>query len=136
MVEHTTGTWLVLLDRETASDSLRELRAVGAVLATAPPRLALISAADPAPLRLVPGVRRVVDHLDESLLSLLDPEESVLARAFVRAPKDPAVRAGDGLSWDAAGFSPPDDLGDRTPRRAAPRHDPAQPEPDRAEPSM
>ena len=44
VVEHTTGTWLVLLDRDSASDSLRDLRAVGAaVLATAPPRLALVA---------------------------------------------------------------------------------------------
>ena len=36
VVEHTTGTWLVLLDRDSASDSLRDLRAVGAaVLASA-----------------------------------------------------------------------------------------------------
>ena len=136
MVETTTGTWLVLLDRDTASDSLRDLRAVGSVLATAPPRLALVAAADPAPLRLVRGVRRVVDHVDESLLSLLDPEESLLAQAFVRAPKDPAARPGEGLSWDATGFSPPDDPGDSGRRRAAPRHEPAHPEPDRSEPSM
>lgn len=136
MVDTSTSTWLVLLDPDAAPDPLRGLRAAGVVLATAPPRLALVAAADPAPLRLVPGVRRVVDSLDESLLGLLDPEEVLLARAFARPPKDPAARAGDGLSWDAAGFSAPDDQGDHTPRRAAPRHDPAQPEPDRAEPSM
>ena len=81
-------------------------------------------------------MRRVVDHLDDSLLSLLDPEESLLARAFVRAPKDPTARTGEGLSWDAAGFSPPDDLGDHTPRRAAPHPEPAHREPDSSEPSM
>ena len=135
-MDTSPGTWLVLLDPDGSSDSLVGLRAVGVVLATAPPRVALVAAADPAPLRLVPGVRRVVDARDESTLGRLDPEDAVLARAFARPAKDPTSRAGDGLAWDAAGFSPPDDPGDHTPRRAAPYPEPAHPEPDSSEPSM
>lgn len=75
-----------------------------------PPRLAIVEA-DPraqAAIRALPGVRSVTDGpLDEEILRDLTEAERLFAAGWV-ASRQPKVRAGDGLPWDAPGFDPPD----------------------------
>jgi hypothetical protein len=101
--------WLVVLDRGSSQAAVDALRAVGQVLSVTPPRLAVVEASDPAPLRAVSGVVAVRDSVDESLLGMLTFEEGVAARAFAYPRSSADARPGDGLAWDAPGFEPPDD---------------------------
>ena len=102
------GELLVLIDAEAFAETLRSLRATATVSHVLRPNLAVVSGASPDEVRGIPGVREVAagDLPDETLAALDDT-----ARTFVDAWRDrlrPRARRGDGLSWDAPGFEPPD----------------------------
>lgn len=83
---------------------------VARVVQRCPPRLAIVEADERAraALRALPGVRAVTDGpLDEETSRDLTQAERLFAAAWA-AGRQPRVRAGDGLAWDAPGFDPPD----------------------------
>lgn len=103
--------WLVLVDAEASPAVVAGLRTVADVRSVVPPRLVVAAAADPAAMEAVPGVREVLATVPESLLRTLSSEEALAARAFARRQATrgtPGPRPGEGLSWDAPGFEPPD----------------------------
>ena len=91
------------------------LRAIGQqyrVVSTAPPRLAVVEAEEgqvPA-LRQAPGVRMVVEgDIPPDLLAELTASERLFAQAWrMQATQAKGERRGEGLPWDAPGFTPPD----------------------------
>src|SRR5262245_17721963 len=90
-------------------DATDDLNRRGRVLASLPPRLFVIDAADAAAveLRAIPGIEAVLSCGDASLPASLSDAERLFAEAW-RAKGAPKQRAGEGKRWDAEGFLPPD----------------------------
>ena len=75
-----------------------------------PPRLAIIESDDDAraALRSAPGVLGVGEPaLPDAVRQRLTETEQVFVDAWVLGRR-PKTRPGDGLTWDAPGFEPPD----------------------------
>ena len=73
-----------------------------------PPRLAVVEADDTTLLRGAPGVVAVGDpELPDDVRAGLSDTERLFADAWVLG-RQPKVRPGEGLPWDAPGFQPPD----------------------------
>lgn len=103
---------LVLLSEEAPSQSLRQLRAQYRVTEEAPPRLIVVAAdrGDIEQLRTAPGIVAVIeDAIPTNVLESLSEAERLYADAWeARRQMGKKRRPGDGLSWDAEGFEPPD----------------------------
>lgn len=105
---------LVVLDEDAADAALEGLRNAFHVTQVAPPRLAVVEttkAEDEASLRSMPGVVAVTGaDVPVELMGRLRPEEELFVAAWSRRLTEipRKERRGEGLSWDAPGFSPPD----------------------------
>lgn len=110
-----TGEMLVLLEDRTAGDTLDRLRGRSAWHTVASPRLVIVEgetddAREAAP-RLVPGVVSVAaSEAGSELKEGLNAEEELFVDAWLRRRAQSAhkERPGEGMPWDAAGFSLPD----------------------------
>jgi hypothetical protein len=103
---------LVVLDSPHAASALAELLELASVTQVLGPRLALVraDAATAARIAKIKGVHGVHSGTLGGIPSDLTQKE----RAFVSAwemRQRPKERPGDGLSWDAPGFTPPDPPG-------------------------
>ena len=105
---------LVRVDHDEAADALARLREKFRVTQVAPPRLAVVErppdTREPE-LRDTPGVVAVAGpEVPEDFKQGLSPEEALFVAAWERRMREPKSdgRPGDGLPWDAPGFSPPD----------------------------
>jgi hypothetical protein len=105
---------LVVLDEDTAEEALERVRGAVRVTQVAPPRLVVCettSSEREASLRSIPGVVAVTGaDVPEELLGRLSPEEELFVAAWSRrlAESGRKERRGEGLPWDAPGYSPPD----------------------------
>jgi hypothetical protein len=105
---------LVVLDEDAAEDALKRVRDAFRVTQVASPRLAIVESPrseGEASLRAIPGVVAVAGtDVPAELISRLSPEEELFVAAWsLRMAEGPRKeRRGEGLPWDAPGFSPPD----------------------------
>jgi hypothetical protein len=92
-----------------ANDGLDDVVDGLRVLHRGSPRVAVIEGpwAKIHALAARPGVQVVEDDPPSELLARLDASEAIFARAW-RQRRKPKNRAGDGLSWDAPEYQPPD----------------------------
>lgn len=105
---------LVVLDSRNAASALAELLALASVTQVLGARLALVRADDATAARLarISGVHGI----HSGVLGAIPSDLTETERAFVSAwemRQRPKERPGDGLSWDAPGFTPPDPPGGR-----------------------
>jgi hypothetical protein len=110
---------LVVLERDRAATTLDELRARERVVHVASLRVVVI-VTDAEPDDAVRGLAGVEGAFREtippSVMSSLDEGETLFTNAWLsRQQEVPKPRRGEGLSWDAPGYEPPD------PPRRAPR---------------
>lgn len=124
----TSGERLVVLADDAADAALAELRSYGRVTQVASRRLVVLeSEEDPAVLGSLPGVVvSTASELPVEVASGLDEGEALFASAWSsRMRQETKTRPGEGLSWDAPGFQPPDPppapRGPVTPKREAER---------------
>jgi hypothetical protein len=102
---------LVILKNGELAEGRSHVREATRILQEGSPRL--LTAQRPADLDVLrrgPGIRAVVEReVPAELLSDLDEGETLFARAWEQQPgmKEKA-RPGEGLSWGAPGFEPPD----------------------------
>lgn len=106
--DQTAHDVLVVLDPVLAEDAVAALGGMVTVTHRLPPRLARVGGEVSTDRALaIPGVVSVHHHPPVAV-----PGEATLAeRAFISAwqtTQEPGTRLGEGLDWDAAGFSPPD----------------------------
>jgi len=105
---------LVILDLRLGQSVIAELRSVADVTQMMPPRIVLLrsDAATAARIAQMPGVVSLHDATLGEVPSDLTPSERTFVSAWElrQRPKD---RRGEGLSWDAPGFKPPDPPADR-----------------------
>lgn len=106
---------LVVLDEDEADAALERLRGAFRVTQVAHPRLAVVETtrgAGQASLRAIPGVVEVAGaDVPAELMDSLRPEEELFVMAWSRRMTEGLrkERPGEGLPWDAPGFTPPDD---------------------------
>lgn len=101
--------FLVILEPRLADKALAQLRAVANVTQVLAPRLALVRA-DPETMARAAQIGGGLDVYDDTLPELppdLTPSERLFVSAW-EARRQPKTRPGEGLSWDAPGFLPPD----------------------------
>jgi len=100
--------FLVILESHQADNALSRLRAVADVTQVLAPRLALIRA-DRNILTAAARIEGVLEIREDSLPEHL-PDFTPAERLFISAweTRRPKARPGEGLSWDAPGFLPPD----------------------------
>jgi hypothetical protein len=105
---------LVRVDDDEAADTLARLGERFRVTQVAPPRLAVVEqepGTHEAGLRDIPGVVAVAGpEVPDDFRKGLSPEEALFVAAWERRMQEPQSedRPGEGLPWDAPGFSPPD----------------------------
>lgn len=101
---------LVVLSEANASEALEELRSLGRVTQLASPRVAILDSERPEVLRTVPGVVVITDAtVPAQVTEQLDEAEALFVAAWAsRRLEQSKPRRGEGLSWDSAGFEPPD----------------------------
>lgn len=100
---------LVILEPHLADQALVRLKAVAIVTQVLRPRLLLIRTdikAEETAARIA-GVLGVYGAAPSKLPLDLTPEERLFISAW-EARRQPKIRPGDGLPWDAPGFVPPD----------------------------
>ena len=101
-----SGEMLVLVDVEVVGDRLAQFRVPQRVS----PRVFLVSGAARDDLQALEGVLAVLEPgatLPDELRRTLTESETLFADAFARRAET-KQRPGEGLSWDAEGFEPPD----------------------------
>jgi hypothetical protein len=100
---------LVVLESDRAARALAELRSVAQVTQVLAPRLALIRSDREVLARAarIDGVAAVHDQVLGELPADLTDSERTFVAAW-QARRAPKTRRGEGLSWDAPGFEPPD----------------------------
>jgi len=107
-----SAEFLVLLD--DGEEGLDRLRRSHRVTHAASPRLAVVEGppgTGPEALRAIDGVAAVASAGDAlPAASALTPDETLFADAWAMRTGAGAAgeRPGEGLAWDAPGFSPPD----------------------------
>jgi hypothetical protein len=114
--EMSAGEKLVLLDDTTAFRTLEALQKAFHVLHVVSPRLVIVQADDDASdgdVRSFSGVLDVVTPEQVGRITEaheLSPSEQLLVDGWLRrmAEQGRKQRPGEGLTWDAEGFSPPD----------------------------
>lgn len=105
---------LVRVDDDEAAEALARLREKFRVTQVAPPRLAVVERPPDTrepDLRDTPGVVAVAGpEVPDDFMDGLSPEEALFVAAWERRMQEPKSddRIGEGLPWDAPGFSPPD----------------------------
>jgi hypothetical protein len=103
---------LVVLHDESAGRTATPLQGQYRILSRLPPRILVVDPGEQASadLRREPGVLGVYEReVPDDLLARLRPEEQLFVRAWAQqATQEQKVRPGEGLSWDAPGFEPPD----------------------------
>jgi hypothetical protein len=102
---------LVIVEEARAAEVLSRVGERVEVTQRLPPRLAIARGAREAleAVRHLPGVVSVSEGpVPVPVLNGLNPTEQVFAEAWVLGRKPKAFRPGEGLSWDAPGFQPPD----------------------------
>jgi hypothetical protein len=101
--------FLVVLEPRLADRALAHLRAIGNITQVLAPRLALVQAAPDTITRAaqIEGVLSVIDGTLPELPQDFTPSERLFVSAW-EARQQPKTRLGEGLSWDAPGFLPPD----------------------------
>ncbi len=100
---------LLITDPEHDREHLLAGRAAAA-RHTISPRISLITASDVDvdTLRDHPAVLGIfTDRVPHHLIELLDADEQLFVQAWLLR-REPKRRSGDGASWDAEGFEPPD----------------------------
>ena len=104
-----TQVQLVILDADQADTARAEIEGVAPVTQMLRPRLLLISAAPGVreKIRQIPGVVEILDRPAAVPVSDLSPAERVFVDAWATR-NIPKTRRGEGLTWDATGFEPPD----------------------------
>jgi hypothetical protein len=105
------GEYLVILDRESAPETLAALAAQGRVTQVASPRVVVVVTGPGGhPPTLLPGVLAVTDgELNPLVAETLDETERLFAAAWASRMTGPSPqRRGEGLAWDTPGFLPPD----------------------------
>jgi len=107
-----TRSVLVLLPEESASQQVARLQDTYRVLTMLRPRIVVLQVEEAAvtALRQDPALTGVYEQVvPPEALAGLRPEERLFVEGWVQqqASKD-KQRRGDGLSWDAPGFQPPD----------------------------
>ena len=106
--------FLVVLEPLLADKTLAQLRAITNVTQVLAPRLVLVRT-DPETIAHVAQMEGVLDVSDDILPELpqeLTPSERLFVSAW-EARRQPKIRPGEGLPWDAPGFLPPDSSADR-----------------------
>ena len=113
-IANTLSEFLVILETRSADEALVRLRAVANVTQVLPPRLAIVEAERETAARVarIEGVLGVYDDAVPEVPPDLTPSERVFVSAW-EARRQPKTRPGEGLSWDAPGFLPPDPPGQR-----------------------
>lgn len=102
---------LVIVEEVRAAEALSRVGELVELTQRLPPRLAIARGTQEAleAVRHLPGVVSVSEGaVPEPVLSGLNPTEQVFAEAWALGRKPKAFRPGEGLSWDAPGFQPPD----------------------------
>lgn len=114
LIANPLREFLVLLETRLADEALAQLRAVANVTQVLPPRLAIVQADRETTARAarIEGVLGVYDDAVPEVPPDLTPSERVFVSAW-EARRQPKTRPGEGLSWDAPGFLPPDPPGQR-----------------------
>jgi hypothetical protein len=106
------GEILVILDRESAAEALASLSTRFRVTHAVSPRVVVIETdpGQPPPSTSQTGVVAVSDGpLNPEIVETLDYAEGLFVSAWTRRMIDASKqRRGEGLSWDAEGFTPPD----------------------------
>ncbi len=106
------GEFLVVLHREAGPEALAALSGQFRVTQVVSPRVVVVKTGpgEPPPPGSLPGVVTVTDaELDPEVSETLDENEALFAAAWTsRMTGPPKQRRGEGLSWDAPGFLPPD----------------------------
>jgi hypothetical protein len=104
---------LIILPRDRVTEALAQVRRTCRVTQVASPRVAVVTCApgEQPGVRSIPGAI-VIGSGDPApaVMGDLDDGESLFVAAWVRRMQElPAKqRRGEGLSWDAPGFTPPD----------------------------
>jgi hypothetical protein len=101
---------LIVLARGATGLSLDDLGRRSSVKALLPPRIGVVAdEGDVEALRRLPQVEAVLTGGADPIPASLDSSESTFVQAWQRR-QQPAVkqRRGEGLSWDAEGYLPPD----------------------------
>jgi hypothetical protein len=101
--------FLVILDPRLADQTLAQLRAIATVTQVLAPRLALVRADAETMARAAQlgGVLAVSDDTLPELPQDLTSSERLFISAW-EVRRQPKTRPGEGFSWDAPGFLPPD----------------------------
>ena len=102
---------LVIVDECQATEALSRVGERVEVTQRLPPRLAIARGAPGAleAVRNLPGIVSVSEGpVPVPVLQALNPTEQVFAEAWALSRKPKDFRPGDGLSWDAPGYQPPD----------------------------
>lgn len=104
---------LVILSGERTEEALKQLSAKYNVQQVASPRVLVVEGTqnELAGLRAVPGVlAATAGELPPTVLEGLDQSETLFVAAWLSRTKEgpSKQRPGEGLSWDAPGFVPPD----------------------------
>jgi len=100
---------LVILEGDAPDAALAHLRSVADVTQVLAPRLALVRADEASTTRAeqIAGVLGVYDDTPPELPHDLTSSELLFISAWAQRA-EAKVRPGEGLSWDAPGFEPPD----------------------------
>lgn len=102
---------LVLLSAQDAPKELAALQERYRVSSVLPPKLAVMDLDDSEAeaVRHRAGIEALISGPAESLPASLNDTEQLFAHAWLlRQQTTGKQRPGDGLAWDAEGFSPPD----------------------------
>lgn len=102
---------LVVLSAQNAPDELADLQQRYRVSSVLPPHLAVVDLDDSEAqaVRRRAGIQAVISHPAESIPGSLTETEQLFIQAWQqRQQMSNKQRPGDGLAWDAEGFSPPD----------------------------
>jgi hypothetical protein len=101
---------LVVLTHDSGRRALDDLRRRYQVRSVLPPRIAILeSESDAHGLQGLPQVEAVLTGSAEPIPASLSESESTFVKAWqTRQQPVRKQRTGEGLSWDAEGFVPPD----------------------------
>ena len=110
---HDGRELLLVLPSDGATEALAQVRRTCRVSQLASPRVAIVTCApgELTGVRAIPGVT-VISAGDPApaVMAHLDDGESLFVAAWLRRMQEmpSKQRRGEGLSWDAPGFTPPD----------------------------
>jgi hypothetical protein len=102
---------LLIVDELQADKVLSHVAEMARVTQRLPPRLAIVEG-DPDRLAAIHGIPGIIamfeGRVTETMLQQLNPTERLFAEAWTESRRPKPDRVGEGLSWDAEGFEPPD----------------------------